>query len=580
MKQFAIFLVLSIYSLFSKAPVVVPHKPSTPTSNTSAEYPKGYFRNPLNIPIKLAANFGELRPNHFHMGLDIRTNQRENLPVVAAAEGYISKIKIERFGFGRAIYINHPNGYTTLYAHLNDFYEPLSNYLKQKQYSDEKWEQEFDLAPNQFPVSKGQFIAFSGNTGGSAGPHLHFEIRDTKTGNNLNPWLFNFGLNDQVKPSIFRLYYYDRRYSTYQFNPVAIPLAGSNGSYTSANSVVVLRSPVVSFGIAAGDKITAVSNYYGIYQADVSVDNTLQSSFQLNDFSYDDTRYINASIDYKTKSSGGSYIQHLSRLPGNYSLTYSQDKDGTIVLADTAIHQAEIVVKDVAGNSSVVRFKFRWDANATTGVLSAPNTIKMLPEKENVLKTDELEAVFAPGAFYDTVPFVYKSTSATDSKIVSSVHFLHSHTIPVHNHYTVRIKPTAALAETDTAKVVMHLLSNRRAEVVTGTWVNGWMEAKFRNLGILKLVLDSVPPRITPIGFTNGGSVSNKKSISLVVTDNLGEIKSFRAMLDGNWLLFSRKNDSYIHTFDERTSKGRHELIITAEDLAGNVTGKTFSFIR
>lgn len=574
MKHLAIFLLFSVHSLFSKAPAIVPNLPST------TEYPKGYFRNPLGIPIRLAANFGELRPNHFHMGLDIRTNQRENLPVYAAAEGYISKIKIERYGFGRAIYINHPNGYTTLYAHLNDFYGPLNDYLKQKQYTDQRWEQEFELEPNLFRVTKGQFIAFSGNTGGSAGPHLHFEIRDTKTGNNINPWLFDLGLADNIKPSIFRLYYYDRRYSTYQTNPVSIPIAGTNGKYSSINNTVMLSSPYVSFGIAAGDKITASSNYYGIYEADISVDDSLQSAFKLNDFSYNDTRYINGSIDYKTRVSGGSYIQHLSRLPGNYSVIYSQDKDGTIVVTDTLVHQAEIVVKDVAGNTSVINFKFKWDPSKTTDRLFTTNTVPMIPEKENVIKTDELEAVFSNKAFYDTVPFVYKYIPANNGKVVSAIHYLHNYTIPVHDSFTVRIKPSVSLTEMDRDKVVMQLASNHKIEIEKGTWVNDWMEAKFRDLGIVKLIIDSIPPRITATGWTNGGSVSNKRSISFVVTDNLGEIKSFKALLDGNWLMFSRRKDSFIHLFDGKTTPGRHELVVTVEDIAGNVTEKTFSFNR
>ncbi|HSU49436.1 MAG TPA: M23 family metallopeptidase, partial [Segetibacter sp.] len=404
MKQLAILLLFSVHSIFSRAPIIAPNTGSFIIGSNAVVYPTGYFRNPLDIPIQLAANFGELRPNHFHMGLDIRTKQRENLPVYAAAEGYISKIKIERFGFGRAIYINHPNGFTTLYAHLNDFFDPLNKYLKQKQYNDQRWEQEIDFTPDQFPVKKGQFIAFSGNTGGSAGPHLHFEIRDTRTGNNLNPWLFNFGLSDNIKPSIFNLYYYDRRYSTYQTNPVAIPISAINGSRSSDSRVITIHSPYISFGISAGDKITAVSNYYGIYEAEISIDDTLQSAFKLTNFSYDDTRYINASIDYKTRMSGGKFIQHLSRLPGNYSLIFSQDRDGTIFLSDTRVHHAQIVVKDVAGNSSVIDFNFRWDPNSTKDVTGQANTIKMLPEKENKFKTDELEMSFSDKAFYDTVP--------------------------------------------------------------------------------------------------------------------------------------------------------------------------------
>jgi hypothetical protein len=409
---------------------------------------------------------------------------------------------------------------------------------------------------------------------------VHFEIRDTKTGNNLNPWLFDFGLTDKVKPSIFKLYYYDRRYSTYQASPIAIPLAGANGNYTSANSVVTLHSPYVSFGIAAGDKITPVSNYYGIYQADISVDETLQSSFHLNNFSYDDTRYINAGIDHKTRFSGGSYIQHLSRLPGNYSLVYSQDHDGTVLLKDTLVHQAEIVVKDVAGNSSVVRFKFRWDPKVTKDVIADSNANKMMPEKENEIVTDELEAFFSSSAFYDTVPLVYKLIDANNSKVVSAVHMLHNHTIPVHDSFTVRIKPNVSLTDTIKEKVVMQLVNNRKAEVIKGNWVNDFMEAKFRDLGSVKLVYDDVPPKIVATGFVNGGSVSNKKSISLVVTDNVGEIKKFTALLDGNWILFSRKSNSFIHTFDERTTSGRHTLVVTVEDIAGNVAEKTFTFVR
>src|SRR5687768_16097598 len=185
----------------------------------SSPYPKGYFRNPVSIPMSLSGNFGELRSNHYHMGLDIRTNKRENLPVVAAAEGYIAKVKIEAGGFGRAIYINHPNGYTTLYAHLNNFNSALEAYIKRRQYELESWSVYIDIPPDAFPVRKGDFIAYSGNTGGSQAPHLHFEIRTTSTDVNVNPLLFGFSLPDNVKPRISRLAIYDRTKSVYEQSP-------------------------------------------------------------------------------------------------------------------------------------------------------------------------------------------------------------------------------------------------------------------------------------------------------------------------------------------------------------------------
>lgn len=150
------------------------------------------------------------------MGLDIRTNSQENLPVIAAADGYVSRIKVERYGFGNAVYVTHPNGYTTVYAHLNKYFGTLDEYVKNQQYKDEKWEQDISFSPNQFPVTKGQLIALSGNTGGSAGPHLHFEIRDTKTEECINPLLFGFNIPDGIAPIISGLYWYDRRFSTYE----------------------------------------------------------------------------------------------------------------------------------------------------------------------------------------------------------------------------------------------------------------------------------------------------------------------------------------------------------------------------
>ena len=155
-------------------------------TNGDAKYPQGYFANPLNIPMSLSANFGELRPNHWHMGLDIRTDQKENQPVFASADGYVAHIGIRPQSFGRFIIINHPNGYSTLYAHLNDFYPALHQYVLDEQYKNESWQVELDLPKDKFKVSKGQFIAYSGNTGGSQGPHVHFEIRDNIS-QNKNP---------------------------------------------------------------------------------------------------------------------------------------------------------------------------------------------------------------------------------------------------------------------------------------------------------------------------------------------------------------------------------------------------------
>lgn len=575
-KNIVLIFLLCVTSLLSRAPVIV-HDIVNP-----ANYPKGYFRNPLGIPIQLIANFGELRSNHFHMGFDIRTNQRENLPVYAAAEGYVSRIKIERSGFGNAIYISHPNGYTTLYAHLNAFYPALQSYIKDKQYTDKKWEQEITFEPDQFPVAKGAFIALSGSTGASEGPHLHFEIRDTKTGNNLNPWLFDFGLADKTPPSVYRLFAYDRRYSTYQTGPVPVAIKGINGNYTSRDGVVELSSPAVSFGLSAEDKTNPSSFRFGIYKASLTVDDSLRSAFQLNDISYNDTRYINASIDYKTKVAGGGNIQYLTTLPGNYSTIFSTKGDGVITLTDTVVHNAKIEVGDANGNTSVLSFKFKWNASKTKGreISAVANSDKMIPGRENVFKTNDLEAVFSYRAFYDTVAFAYRSEVSKDARIVSAVHYLNDYRTPVHDSFTVRIKPVIPIRENLKDRIVMQMISNHKVEFEKGQLKDDFYSGKFRDLGIFKLLLDTLPPRVGTAGWVNGGSVRNRKSISLFAADNAGDIKTLNAYRDGNWILFSRKENTFTHTFDEKTAAGPHELKVIAEDIAGNVTEKNFRFIR
>src|SRR5664279_5712568 len=326
-------------------------------------YPKGYFIYPVDAKIGLAANFGELRPNHYHMGLDCRTDHVQNRPVKAAADGYIAHIRIDATGFGRAIYINHPNGLTTLYGHLNNFYPALEKYVKEQQYKIASWQVFLDIPEGMFPVKKGQFIAYSGNTGGSEGPHCHFEIRDTRTDKVLNPLLFGFPIPDDIPPTILRLAMYDRCISTYSQTPKVFGLKKINGNYTTTTPVIIVNTDKVSFGISANDKVSRATNPNGIYEAVLYFDEKAVVGFQIDSISYDETRYVNAHIDYKTRAAGGPFIEHLSRLPGYPEGIYKDfSGDGVIELADDSIHIVKIIVKDANKNASVLEFKLKKGA--------------------------------------------------------------------------------------------------------------------------------------------------------------------------------------------------------------------------
>ncbi|RXM50868.1 MULTISPECIES: M23 family metallopeptidase [unclassified Chryseobacterium] len=538
-------------------------------------YPQNYFRNPLNIPMQLAANFGAVRTNHFHMGLDLRTNSQENLSVLAAADGYVSRIKVERYGFGNAVYITHPNGFTTVYAHLNKYFDKLDEYVKEKQYKDEKWEQDITFQPGQFPVTKGQLIALSGNTGGSAGPHLHFEIRDTKTEECLNPLLFGFNIPDSVAPIISGLYWYDRRFSTYEPGANGIAVKKVGNAYTA--DVVRVNSPLISFGIKAVDKANQGFNL-GIYKAEILIDGKLIYGFSIDRVSYDDTRYLNGCIDYTKFIRDKVGVQHLSTLPGMKLQNYSEPNlSGIINLQDENIHNIEIVLKDVKGNTSRLTTKVQL-SNTGSGITSSGKTI--LPNEGKTMTTENAEINFSKNALYDAVNFNMYEKSSSDGNAVSNTIVLQNPYLPVQDYYTVKIKPNRKLSKEEKDRVVVLFNYGSDKDAVKAKWNGDQAEAQFNRLGTTELILDNSLPSVSS-GWKDGAVVSGS-SLRLKGSTKVGDIVLFRAELDGKWLRFGRVKNDFVHVFDEKcpTGSGSHTLKVTTINSAGNTNTQNFTFQR
>ena len=544
----------------------------------SKNYPKGYFRHPLNIPMELVANFGELRSNHWHMGLDIRTQQRENLQVYAAADGYIARIKIEPGGFGRAIYINHPNGLTTLYAHLNNFFPVLEKYVRARQYELESWEVELELPENLFPVKKGSFIAYSGNTGGSMGPHVHFEIRDTKTDECLNPLLFGFPIKDAVPPTISRLALYDRNKSVFHQSPKFVSIVKKGSAYTLAKAgALKVGTDKISFAIGATDRFSGSANPNGIYAASIFLDNELQSGFILDSIDYLETRYLNAQIDYRYKMAGGAYLQHLSKMPGDTTNIYtSMTENSLLFLDDNEVHEVRIVVKDAAQNTSVLQFEVQYDESLAKPEINNLAQ-KMLPGEVNIFERDSFELFTSEFSMYDTVNIAYSVTGAASGDAVTPVYTFSNATIPTHDSIFVRIKPSRYIAQEDRDKVVIKNISGTKTVVEKAEWQSEWMAAKFRQFGTYQAFIDNEPPTVNAVA----SDLSKSSRIIFTPKDNFNTIKSFRAELDGQWLRFTNdKRRSHIYIFDEKFPRGNHELKVIIEDEAGNRATKIWNVRR
>jgi len=619
----------------------------------SAEVPRGYFRDPLAIPITLAANFGELRPNHYHMGLDIRTRHRENLPVFAAADGYIARVSVEPSGFGQAIYINHPNGYTTVYGHLNQFFPELAAYVHDQQYRRQSWSVYLQFQPGRFPVKKGDFIAYSGNTGGSQGPHLHFEIRRTNGDVNQNPLLFGLPVPDNTSPTLQRLAWYDRNQGIYEQAPHILPIhleaaspahrgprtPLSTSHWSPAPSLLLVPTNRVSFALSAFDTQNGSANPNGIYEAALYVDDTAVLGFQMNNISYDDTRNINAHIDYKTRETGGPFLQQLFFLPGYpppsiYTWPAGRQADGVIRLEDGATHAIRIVVKDTYGNESNLQFRVRYQPPATGIALPPTQGKKFYVGMVDGIETPDYAFFIGEKSLYDSVTIGVSTVGYPGSGLslpggVSAVQAIGNKGIPLLDPVLVRLRPLApvpthktnavaggsqAAARTlqaaagdlhatagnpqaatgdpleagipQTDRIVMVCFNGSSKEVQRPEWQNGWASARYRQFGNFQLVEDLEPPVITP-GIAEGANLAGAARFAVTVKDNLGAIKSFRAELDpdaagnGQWLCFTNdKGLAYIYKFDEHCPPGRHTLRISVEDVAGNRSVKELHFIR
>ncbi len=569
-----VLTVLSILFVYLSQAQIFPDK----------NYSQGAFIWPLDLDPEIVANFGELRTNHYHMGLDCRTAQKQNLPVYAVADGYISRIKIEPLGFGRVIYINHPNGYTTLYAHLNDFFPELEQHVKEQQYKLKTWSIDLRFDPNQFPVEKCKFIAYSGNTGASEGPHVHFEIRNSRTEKVLNPTLFGMPLRDTIAPDLYRLAIYDRNLSTYEQVPKIYSLKRTDSGYRTIPPVIPVNSDKLSFGISAYDRCNGSPNRNGIFEATLFADEKAITGFQMDNIGYDETRYLNAHIDYKLRYSGGPMIQHLSQLPGYKDGIYKKTgKEDIVLLTDTLSHQIRIVVKDADGNKSEALFEIKQIPvvqNLKPSSLFADNELPLFaPGNINTFEKDSIFFYLPADCLYDSFRFTYKETTPKQGY---TIYQLHNVTIPLHNYFPVTIKATTPYPE----KMVIHRFANGRHDYTRADQVkygkeDGWFKAWFRDLGSFQLMADTIPPAITPIGFRDGKNASKLNQLVFVITDNTEEIRNFSALLDGNWLRFSNdKGRKYIYNFDESCPPGEHELKITAEDQVGNITTKTYRFTR
>jgi hypothetical protein len=588
--RIVLFLSLFLVSIALGVPVLLLESKAV-DEQVPLTYPKNYFRSPLTIPLTLAGNFGEIRNNHFHSGLDFKTENREGLPIVAPADGYVSRIKVQAAGYGNALYITHPNGYVTVYGHLSAYNEAITAYLRKQQYQLESFEVDVKLDPKLLPIKQGDIVALSGNTGGSRGPHLHFEVRDEKTEFAINPLLFGFDVKDSVKPVISKVALYpmnelsfiDGKCSSTFYS--LIPRKGMDAGLAYAAGDTIKVHGFIGFGLTTFDTEDARTNVNGTYSVEVNVDNEQIYLHKINSFSFDQWRYVNAHIDYPSKKNKGLIIQRCYLLPNNKLPIYEVHKNrGYFLFTDSKAHLIKLTAKDIFGNSKSVSFYVKSAALAPyiPPIMRPKNMVeKFLYNKPNSFATNDFKISLPKDVIYNDINFEFYVSDST--KGIAPIYHVHRDDEPVQALYEIAIKPRKLVSRLQNKTVIVSLNGGARVSE-GGEWDPsfGGIKTQTKTFGNFSLAIDTIPPVLAPINAFANKKITAIKWLRFRMYDSLSGIKSYRGTIDGKWILMQcdAKSNLLYYIFDSNIGPGKHELKVLVEDKKGNSKVYAYNFSR
>ncbi len=545
------------------------------------------FRSPVNYPIKLSANFGEIREGPFHSGIDIQTGAVTGKSIYAVADGYINRINVSANGFGKAIYITHPNGYVTVYAHLQNFTPDIEAYVKNQQYEQKSFRVILHPSKTEFPVKMGDIIAKSGNTGGSLGPHLHFEIRNIKNHHPVNPLLFHFKIKDNMNPIINRIHLYPLSRDSYidSSNEKKVYKARINhGYYKLEQDKIIPARGIIGVGIETLDYLNDSWNKCAVYSIEMKEDNKVIYSHEMKEFSFNETRYVNSHIDYEEKIRNGNNVHQTFIAPNNQISIYNESLNrGRIILNDTNIHIISLSVTDAYNNKSQVTFRLQSTETAFERIDSKLESFsKMMPyNQDNSFSHKGFNINILEGSLYDTLYFSYAEAPSLPGTF-SSVHFVHNRYAPLHKYCNISFTPDSVPPGLESNLIAAIINSNEGLVPAGGEWDGEKLNVRTRKFGKYVIVIDTVNPEIKPLNIRNNKNMTGLSDIRFKITDDFSGIQSYTGTIDGEWVLFEYdpKNDLLVYHFDKKrlTQKQQHTLELKITDNCDNTAIITTDF--
>ena len=541
-------------------------------------YPTNYFNKPLDIPLLLSGTFAELRPNHFHAGLDIKTQQIEGLNVYTAAQGYISRIKISHWGYGKALYITHPNGYTTVYAHLQKFNKRIESYIKNQQYKKESFEVEVFPAPSELPVSTNEIIAFSGSTGGFVGPHLHFEIRDTKSEKPVNPFFFGIQVSDTKKPRVNTLigYALDGQSHINQLNiPSQISLKKLGNGDLLADKITAFGT--IGFGINAFDQLNGANNKNGLYSLEMLVNGETVHVFEAETFSFSESKYINLLIDYERLEKLKQRVQKCFIEPENkLSLYKKTTNNGYVSIIDGSSYTIEIIAKDYKGNEQKVIIPIV----GKSAPILVTDTPEITPYKINHVQFNKflqngITVAFPKNTFYKNL---YLDFSVADSVVK-----VHEPVVPLAKNYTLTFDVSTYTSAQKEKLYIAFINEQGKTSYVKTVKKDATFYTSTNKLGKFTLSTDNQLPKISIQNFKNEQWLTNFNDIKVKISDEDSGVYSYRGEIDGAWILMEYDVKKGLLTYnlnDKKFVKAKHELTVSVIDNVGNSNTISATFYR